>query len=168
MIPFRFGRFSFWRETMRPTDRPTDGIKHQTGQTYQVKDDFCEFFISRASEGEGGNGSSASAGGAPPTVTLEGFREYYRDVGVCEPYDSVFVPMMEVGRRRRKGDGAKHPDAGRGAGSLGWGLGAWNVSFENLRCNGSKLYDGQVPFLRSKGDRRPTTNKGYVVSCRRV
>lgn len=70
-----------------------------------MKDDFCEFFISRAA-GQGGNGSSA--GGAPLTVTLEGFREYYRDVGVCEPYDTVFVPMMEVGRRRRKkiGEGA--------------------------------------------------------------
>ena len=29
-------------------------------------------------------------------VTLEGFMEYYRDVGVCEPYDTVFVPTMEV------------------------------------------------------------------------
>lgn len=37
--------------------------------------------------------SNAPAGGV---VTLEGFREYYRDVGVCEPYDTVFVPMVEV------------------------------------------------------------------------
>lgn len=81
-----------------------------------MKDDFCEFFISRAGGGgEGGNGSSA--GGAPLTVTLEGFREYYRDVGVCEPYDSVFVPMMEVGRRRkRERAGEAQPDAGQGGG----------------------------------------------------
>lgn len=64
-----------------------------------MKDDFCEFFISRAGEGKGGNGPSAEGDGAPLTVTLEGFREYYRDVGVCEPYDTVFVPMMEVRRR---------------------------------------------------------------------
>lgn len=31
------------------------------------------------------------------------FREYYRDVGVCEPYDTVFVAMMEVKSRGRKG-----------------------------------------------------------------
>lgn len=102
---------------MKSRDRPTasPGID-------QVKDDFCEFFISRA--GEGGNGPSA--GGAPPplAVTLEGFREYYRDVGVCEPYDTVFVPMMEVGRQWTKGGGAAQPDAMRGMVSLGWVLGA--------------------------------------------
>lgn len=58
----------------------------------QVKDDFCEFFIDRAGE----RGSGGAAAGAL-TVSLEGFREYYRDVGVCEPYDTVFVPTIEVG-----------------------------------------------------------------------
>lgn len=58
----------------------------------QVKDDFCEFFIDRAGETK----SDGAATGAL-AVSLEGFREYYRDVGVCEPYDTVFVPMIEVG-----------------------------------------------------------------------
>ncbi|CAB1118614.1 unnamed protein product [Ectocarpus sp. CCAP 1310/34] len=57
----------------------------------EVKDDFCEFFIDRAGE----RGSGGAAAGAP-TVSLEGFREYYRDVGVCEPYDTVFIPMIEA------------------------------------------------------------------------
>lgn len=113
-----------------------------------MKDDFCEFFISRSGEGEGGNGSSASAGGAdgaPLTVTLEGFREYYRDVGVCEPYDSVFVPMIEVGRRRRRRESRAPPDSGPGTGSFGWHLlGARNADFPNFRCCGSISYDRHI------------------------
>lgn len=106
--------------------RPTDG-RHQPEKNEwinQVKDDFCEFFISRA--GARGTGPSA-AGGAPLTVTLEGFREYYGDVGVCEPYDAVFVPMMEVGRPAKKTEGAAQPDATRaGHGQQPWiVLGAW-------------------------------------------
>ncbi|CAM9871459.1 unnamed protein product [Ectocarpus sp. 8 AP-2014] len=58
----------------------------------EVKDDFCEFFIDRAGE----RGSGGAAAGALLTVSLQGFREYYRDVGVCEPYDTVFVPMIEA------------------------------------------------------------------------
>lgn len=53
----------------------------------EVMQDLKEFFVSRV-----GNGPSSAAA----TVTLDGFREYYRDVGVCEPYDSVFVPMVEA------------------------------------------------------------------------
>lgn len=83
----------------------------------QVKDDFCEFFIGRAGEsakvGGGGDGDGGgTAAISSSSVTLEGFREYYRDVGVCEPYDSVFIPMMEVMRRGR-------PDAR----APGWGGG---------------------------------------------
>ncbi len=74
--------------------------------THQVKDDFCEFFIDRAGDRE-----NASPPGPPPplTVSLEGFREYYRDVGVCEPYDTVFVAMIEVSRRRKGVEGGSLP-----------------------------------------------------------
>ncbi|CAM9892269.1 unnamed protein product [Scytosiphon promiscuus] len=58
----------------------------------EVKDDFCEFFTGLA----GGHGRGESAGAATVKVSLEGFRDYYRDVGVCEPYDTVFVPMVEA------------------------------------------------------------------------
>lgn len=51
----------------------------------QMTEDFREFFSSRA---------AAAAG--PKGVRLDGFRGYYREVGVCEPYDSVFVRMIEV------------------------------------------------------------------------
>lgn len=58
----------------------------------KVNEDFRDFFASRTAKSDGGSDGSASS----PRVTLEGFREYYRDVGVCEPYDTVFIPMMEV------------------------------------------------------------------------
>lgn len=56
----------------------------------QVKDDFCAFFDVR-------DHPPGEKPPAPPVLTLEGFREYYRDVGVCEPYDAIFIPMIEVG-----------------------------------------------------------------------
>lgn len=73
----------------------------------QVEEDFREFFTSRARagassssvDGQGRLEATAVAtepGGAAVLVTLEGFMEYYRDVGVCEPYDTVFVPTMEA------------------------------------------------------------------------
>lgn len=51
--------------------------------------DFRDFFSNR-------DESKVSASTSTPAVSAEGFREYYRDVGVCEPYDSVFVPTIEA------------------------------------------------------------------------
>lgn len=76
-----------------------------------MRDDFCEFFIGLA--GGAGGGTKGAAG--PLTVSLEGFREYFRDVGVCEPYDTVFVPMIEVGG----GQKVETADATRGASRRG-------------------------------------------------
>lgn len=81
-------------------------IRTKTGNWRQVKDDFCEFFTSLSRKpsdvaGESRSGKATST----PSVTLEGFREYYRDVAVCEPYDTVFVPMIEVRGKSANGAG---------------------------------------------------------------
>ncbi|CAM9181448.1 unnamed protein product [Ascophyllum nodosum] len=75
----------------------------------QIKDDFCDFFGGR----EGGSPRHTGTTTTNPSgVTLEGFREYYRDVGVCEPYDAVFIPTVEalwgVREPRSEGDKRNH------------------------------------------------------------
>ncbi|CAM9137690.1 unnamed protein product [Pylaiella littoralis] len=77
-------------DRMKPEGHPE--VKAGRLNAQEVRDDFCEFFIGLA--GGAGGGTKGAAG--PLTVSLEGFREYFRDVGVCEPYDTVFVPMIEA------------------------------------------------------------------------
>ena len=105
----------------------SDFVRYSVSTGFKVLEDFREFFASRTrgrapgrGDGQGGHDATAVAVGAVAEevvlVTLEGFMEYYRDVGVCEPYDTVFVPTMEVrgeeGERRERGG-----ERGRG-----WGL----------------------------------------------
>lgn len=62
--------------------------------------DFREYFCHGSSGKGADNGVKACVGGrgaeADIPVTLDEFRGYYRDVGVCEPYDAVFIPVIEV------------------------------------------------------------------------
>lgn len=57
----------------------------------QVENDFCAFFDFR-------DHPLGEEPPVPPMLTLKGFKDYYTDVGVCEPYDAVFIPMIEVGK----------------------------------------------------------------------